>query len=238
MKKLFVTLSLVAGALAANAQDGMPVKGDYSLGIDATPFLTYFGGLLSNAGATAPTFNNPTNPMTITGKYFTADNRAVRMSLGLGATTSTVETVNAEDATKFDELKSNAFGLAVNAGYEYRRTKGKLVGVYGPSVGLGIQTQSTEFTDAVTTADNQNVKTTGGSTFNFNVGGFVGAEYFFTKNISVSGEFGLGLGLTDTSKTEVERPNVPTVTSIGKSSSFGVSINEVYNGNLGLNLYF
>lgn len=236
MKKLFVTLSLVAGAFFANAQDGMPVKGDYSLGIDATPFLTYVGGMLSNAGATAPNFTTGT-PFTITGKYFSADNRAWVGTLGLTTGNSSTNAPNAADNTKTDETKASNFGLNVGVGYEYRRTKGRLVGVYGPYANLGTSSASTEFSDGNTTDGDAGSKTSGGNTFSLGLGAFVGAEYFFTKNISISGRLGLGLAYTSTSEAKTEFKDARgTVLTAGKGSNF--TLGNTSASGLGLNLYF
>ena len=146
--------------------------------------------------------------------------------------------MNGADATKTDEVKTSGFGMAINAGIEYRRTKGKLVGYYGPQIALGINSQTIEKTDGVTTDGDASEKTTGGTAFGVKLGGFVGAEYFVAKNISVCGEFGLGVAVNTTSDTKVEYKDGRANATTPGDNSFGLSVGNAAAASLGLNLYF
>lgn len=234
MKKLFATLSIVAAAFAANAQEGMPVKGDYALGINATPFLTYMGGLFSNAGSTAPVFSSKDGGLTLSGKYFTADNKAMRAALTLGTFNTTTETPT---GTTTNTTKTSSYAVGINVGMEYRRMKGRVVGSYGPMIGFNVNNGAgnTEFTNG---ADGTlNTKTSGGNAFNLSLGGFVGVEYFFAKYISIGGELGLGLNYNTTSEKKKSFSNGnPEEVNPGKSSAFSIA-NTTTSG-VNLTFYF
>jgi hypothetical protein len=235
MKKLFVTISLVAaGMFAANAQDGLPVKGDYSIGVNATPFLDYVGGLLSNAGSVAPSFNsNSSNPnLGIRGRYFTADNKAVRVDFVFGQFSTKSDTATA-DPSKFDQTKTNSFTSGLSTGIEYKRFKGRVIASYGPQVSVGYTSggKTTEYTANTNTT----VETKGGNTFQIGAGGFIGVEYFFTKNISLGGEYGLGFNFTNISeKTKTDAGTTSTTDGVKNSFSFA---NTPTSG-LSLSIYF
>lgn len=224
-------MSLVAGALFANAQDGMPVKGDWALTVNASPFLNYVGNLFSGftgqntfTGLSSVT-TGPALANVVTGKYFTADNRAVRAGIGFNASTTSTTDI----ATPSTETKNSTNAFGINLGYEYRITKGKLVGMYGPQFGLGNSVTKTEKTGAT------NDKTQGGGTFMIGAGGFMGVEYFFTKNIAIGGEFGLNLNYSSTSKKEnVNNGNTTPAVGEGSSFSFGTTNTSA----LSLSLYF
>jgi hypothetical protein len=159
MKKFVLTIAVVFGVIViSNAQDlkskkGVPIlpeAGDYAIGIDAAPFLTYFGGFLSNAGATAPTWNyfNGTQK-TIMGKYYTDATTAYRAEIRLGvlgSTTkrnmvtdranSTTPTYPNMNAKKENTWKNSNTNIGLGVGMEKHRGKGLLQGYYGAGLGI------------------------------------------------------------------------------------------------------
>ena len=61
--------------LSKKGEPILPEAKDWALSVDASPFLTYTGKLLSNDGADAPAVNSLANyPLTIGGKYFISAN--------------------------------------------------------------------------------------------------------------------------------------------------------------------
>src|ERR1043165_7523672 len=93
MKKSVLVIALAFGVTGAFAQDltskkGEPIlpeAGDWSIGIDATPFLSYAKSFIgAGTGTTAPTWNFITNYQTISGKYMVDANTAYRGSLRIG----------------------------------------------------------------------------------------------------------------------------------------------------------
>ena len=124
----------------------LPKAGDFALGIDASPFLTYLGGFLSSSGRTSPDFNGVNQ--TIYGKYFIEDDRAIRARLSLNMYNRMNKSVVRNDeevinnplnanATVIDVRNVSRIGVELGAGYEFRRGKGRVQGFYGGEISLG-----------------------------------------------------------------------------------------------------
>ncbi len=154
MKKT-LAIALAFGVTSAFAQDltskkGEPIlpeAGDWSIGVDATPFLNFAGGMLSNAGASAPTWEHYGLNQTIVGKMFKDEKTAYRAILRIGyrktrekaevpefltsppaAPTSALAELPENKIDRFDEA-TRFIGLG--AGMEWRRGKTRLQGFYG-----------------------------------------------------------------------------------------------------------
>ncbi len=257
MKKTILTIAIAAGSIfAANAQQMMskkgtpilPAAGSWGLSIDATPFLNYAGNLANgNAGNVAPTFGSAIDPVTIRGRYFLADDAAVRVDFTLGISSTKQESPNAGDPTQTDELKTSGTAFGIGAGYEIRRGKGRLIASYGPQVFVrmdpfsgvdptfGPVTGKVEFDDA--TGDAGDYVAEGGNTFSFGLGGFIGAEYFFAPQMSIGGQFDLNLAMSSTSERTIKVGTADAVVDQGKSSAFGFGV-VAPAASLNLNLYF
>jgi hypothetical protein len=134
-----------------NGHTILPESGDWSIGIDASPFFNYAGNFFNNTSNNqAPTWNGYTdNPFMITGKYFTDDNTAYRANLAIfkSGLYQTNEVTRAEAlplAPQFftdpinkvvDTRKSTSEGMfVVGGGIEKRRGHGRLAGFYGGEV--------------------------------------------------------------------------------------------------------
>lgn len=152
MKKstLFIA-ALALGATTAFAQDLtskkgetiLPEAGDWAIGVDATPFLGYFGNMLNGNTNNAPFGWNYTNANgMITGKMFSSETSAYRAMLRIGfnsasATseimdaTATFPTFPALPTMKEDKMKSSSRFIGLGAGIEMRRGKTRLQGYYG-----------------------------------------------------------------------------------------------------------
>jgi hypothetical protein len=236
MKKITLMIAVVAMFFAANAQDeflskrGMailPEAGDYSIGINATPFLQYAGNVFNgNMGNAAPTFGwTAANPMEITGKYMVDANTAYRGIIRIGFTstkqkfysTQDGQTAAAYDAnvTVEDTYGNTQMNIGLGAGMEKRRGNGRLQGVYGAMAMLSFATDKDKYeygnayssTNMAPTRNNFNGNDLGGAwvidnkagtTIGFNAYAFVGAEYFIAPKLSISGEFMWGLGFAKT----------------------------------------
>ncbi len=268
MKKSTMIIALVLGVSSAFAQDltskkGEPIlpeAGDWALGIDASPFLRYAGGFLSNAGATAPTFDFLSDGAAIIGKKFIDEKTAYRVGLRIGFGSTTQKTkVAAIPATTpatyvDDAVKTSQTRIALTAGKEWRRGKTRLQGLYGAELGFSIGTDKTTNTygnaiSATNPVASRTTETKMGTSFGIGVRGFIGAEYFLFPKISIAGEFGWGLAFTSTGEgssttegwngTAVES----TTTNTGGSSSFGIDtdhLNSIFgtSGTIRLNLHF
>jgi hypothetical protein len=153
MKKSVLALAMAFGVTGAFAQDltskkgepYLPEAGDWSIGIDATPFLNYAGQFFSNAGASAPTWNHLNSNNTIVGKMYKDEKTAYRAIVRLGMTSKSWEAETAKPMpsttpaigfpTKSevvtDELKSTTSFIGLGGGIEMRRGKTRLQGYYG-----------------------------------------------------------------------------------------------------------
>lgn len=289
MKKFVLTFAIVFGIIVvSNAQDlkskeGVPIlpeAGDYAIGIDATPFLNYFGCFLSNAGGVSPTWDfTDLTTQTIKGKYYTDATTAYRAEIRLGFGSVTQKNMVADRSLttpptyptlapeKENKWKQGTTDIGLGVGLEKHRGKGRLSGYYGAGLGIFFNSSKDKFTygntltpsgtvvnvdpdDAFTGAFNTTTDTYGnaariterknGADITFNLGAFVGAEYFFLPKVSVGGEFGWGLGFVKAGKTETTTESIGgTTPAVGtqviegnKAGGFGFD-----TGNFGGTLY-
>ncbi|MDX1651696.1 MAG: hypothetical protein R3277_04335, partial [Brumimicrobium sp.] len=160
MKKSFIVLAALTLGASAYAQDDKvytPEAEDWSIGIDATPFLNYFGNFIGGNGLnTAPSWNFLTTNQTITGKYFTAADMAYRGSLRLGF--SSMSEVNLVDdrvvvddfpnapTTVENEMKTSMSNIGLSGGLEWRKGMGRLQGYYGGELGISLSSMKTTYT--------------------------------------------------------------------------------------------
>jgi len=156
MKKstvLVAALALTATSAFAqltnkNGEAYLPESGDYAIGIDAAPVLSYFGNALNGNTNNAPFGWQYTNVNTmITGKMFTSETTAYRVGLRIGfntasstqeipdASVTTAPTFPDLPATVEDKMKSSSRSIGLAGGMEWRRGKGRLQGYYG---GMGM----------------------------------------------------------------------------------------------------
>lgn len=175
-------------------------------------------------------------------------------------------------ATVIDELKSGGSAITIGGGIQKNRGKGRLRGIYGAEISIMLtsgkdtytygnafntttnnnQPTSTDWTQPITgggfnsaQVSSRPTETKNGSTFGFGLRGFIGAEYFFAPKMSVSAEYGWGLGLNSTGEGEstVEyydftSNSVKTSTSkTGKASSFGLDVDNS-GGAIVMHFYF
>lgn len=235
MKKstLFVA-ALALGMTTAFAQDltskkGEPIlpeAGDWAIGVDATPFLSYFGNMLNGTANQSPFGWNYTNSGNmITGKMFVSETMAYRGMLRIGFGSNTWTNPLVDDASTStpvgmteDELKSSYNFIGLGGGLEWRRGKGRLQGYYGGMLMFSIAggkdtysygnafsstntapTTTIDFmTGATAPSGTRTTEMKYGSTIAFGLRGFVGAEFFVLPKISVGGEFGWGVAFAKT----------------------------------------
>jgi hypothetical protein len=205
-----------------------PQAGDFAIGIVADPFLTYIGGLFSDAGATAPTFG--LEGQGIYGKYFLSNNRAIRarLMLDIYSTTNKQSVRDDEaysitpDATAIDTKKESITDAILLVGYEFRRGRGRVQGFWGGELGFGIERTNTSYTygnpmtlanQAPTSGFGVNpaarpLESKGGLTLAFGLGGFAGVEFFISRQVALGGEFTLFFNALSRSQDEVTTQSV------------------------------
>lgn len=171
MKKYYLAIATLVVSTVAMSQQrerilpALPEAGDYSVAIDATPFLNYFGQLLSNAGATAPTWNFLNANQTIVGKYMVDENTAYRgiLRIGFGSekqvakidqANGTAPTFPGTASMVEDKYKASSNFVGLGVGLEKRRGKGRLFGIYGADfmIWTAGEKQKYEYGNALSTA--------------------------------------------------------------------------------------
>jgi hypothetical protein len=304
MKKQIFSAIFALGVSTAFAQDlvskkgenYLPEEGDWAISVDATPFLYYFGNMLSSDGNIAPSFQF-INGSAITGKYFKDANTAYRVSIRLGMNSGSITSEVARDGatapafpnlgeTVEDVYRFSTGGVVIGVGLEKRRGNTRLQGFYGGQVMImtgggfsasydyGNEMTATNLTPTSTNfgnIDNFGDFSVGSNTnpavsiapyggrvteyrrkggIGFGVRGFIGAEYFFAPKISIGGELGWGIGLSNngTISATSETNNGTTIATIeiedkSKSSSFRVDT-DTFNfgmpvsGTISINFHF
>ncbi|MFC2103850.1 hypothetical protein ACFLS4_00670 [Bacteroidota bacterium] len=215
----------------------LPEKGDWAIGIDAVPFIDYIGNLaLITDENEAPEFAfTAQRPGQLFGKYYLEDNKALRIGLRLGMTSKTEKDGNPVNPDEVDELKESSFNIGLAVGIEnYKSINGRLRGFWGyeaainkiPYYGLnyyGVNTVNgkVEFKDAAN-GSNDYIEE-GGNTIEVSAKGLVGIEYFIAPKISLTGEFGIGLGYKNTSERKYDPDTGTSVIYDAGSSELSVS---------------
>lgn len=230
MKKILLLTLFVAGVFCLNAQEPvknqmynkkglaiLPEKGDWVIGVNAVPFLDYLGNLaLITDDNDAPEFAfTAQRPGQIFGKYYLEDNKALRLGLNLGITLKTTKDGNPTNPDEVDKFKENAFSIGLSVGIEnHRSIKGRLQGYWGYEAGFnkipysGLDYFGNAVSGKIVYDDAENnandYSETGGNTIEIYVKGIVGIEYYFAPKMSLSGEFGLGIGYANLSERTYE----------------------------------
>lgn len=216
----------------------LPEAGEWGLGVSANPFLNYTGNFFNgtNGGNTSPAFtyvSNPANTIGLFGKYMIDANTAYRVRFNVGVGTQIDKAViNKNEAAPDvnfpafteDFRKTSNQTILLAAGYEKRRGKSRVQGVYGGEVVLGYTgtKQTYEYGNAMSidfnapTTNNFGGNILGGSaaattsrvveqktgaTYYAGVRGFIGVEYFIGPRVSIGGEFGYSVAFRSASRT-------------------------------------
>jgi hypothetical protein len=245
MKKTLLTIALVSAVAFANAQDMMskkgtpilPEEGDWSLGISVNPFFDYFGNMFNGSfDNSSPSWDFANSNQAIFGRMVMADGKAYRGSVRLGFGSNSYGTGDTTSGNLKDSSVSSS-NIVLSLGIQQSRGKGRLQGYYGAEASILFGGgRSTDYTYNGTAANSAVASRSDGSTFGIGVRGFIGAEYFFAPKISLSGEFGWGIGFKSTGAGETETVG-GTKSETGDSSSFTIDTDNA-GGQIMLNFYF
>jgi hypothetical protein len=237
-----------------NGKDIMPVKGEWAVGIGVSmaSVTGWVGSMFGYTGynSVGQTYiNNPAfgSTTSIFGKYMVSDNNAIRMSISNGGSdfTNNFQTyddrANDPDSVVTDTYRSNNSSTYVSAGWEWRRGKSRLRGVYGAeailswsnnhehySYGNELSASNTTPTDAFSTWNNDFGRMTEaryGATFGAGVRGFVGVEYYIAPKICIGTEFGWRAMLSQTGKSKLSYEEYDAFIT-NEDGSFGAIRNE------------
>jgi hypothetical protein len=135
----------------------LPEQGDWSIGVDATPFLNYVGNFLSSGGNSAPTQQFLNAQQTIIGKYFVSDSRAYRAILRIGISSenwtssiaqwgATAPVYPALPVLVEDEYIEKSSFVGVGGGMEWRRGSTRLQGYYGGDLMISFSNSGRTYT--------------------------------------------------------------------------------------------
>jgi len=159
MKKIIVTIIIIFVVITAMfaqlttndssilvSKKGIPIlpqKGDFAIGTNASPFLSYLGNIFNNTTDNEFRFNNE---IRVVGRYFVSDNTAIRIILAMDNSRSITRSYVRDDANYLTDPRaltedsyklintSNLFDIALQKFRGY----GRLRGFYGISLGFGI----------------------------------------------------------------------------------------------------
>ncbi|HOS49683.1 MAG TPA: hypothetical protein PLG57_13650 [Bacteroidia bacterium] len=263
MKKILLLSLCLSLAGISNAQEVLtdkqghpilPKAGDYSLGFDAAPFITYFGNLFNHGSNNSPeALFTQQHPMTISGMYLKKDDLAYRGKIRVGFGTEKSDTMVQKNGstnpneTVANETKRNTSNITLGLGMQKWRGYGRLRAFYGGEILFGVGTDKTTYTYGnALSNENQDTRNTSykpGNTISFSLRGIIGVEYFFAPKVSFSAEYGWGPSVASKGQGELVREKwngggLETVTTnTGKSSKF-LFDNDNNGGSINLNFYF
>ena len=196
----------------------LPQAGNMALGFDATPFLDIF----SSSSNPFDGFNGVDNSIYWKYFVQDNRALRARLTLNMLNETWSGEieddaTNTADDATKIDTERLSQTAVTLGLGYEFRRGNGRVQGYYGAELSFGFQagktlyeygnkmTEDNTFPTTYNFGDNIIMENPGidllvratemkqGNKLSVGLGGFIGVEYFFAPQISIGGEFWLGV---------------------------------------------
>jgi hypothetical protein len=158
MKKILLFALLISSAFAAYAQPVskkgeayLPQEGDWAVGIDATPFLRYFGNFFSDADNPAPFADYTNDRLAITAKKFVREDFAYRAGLRFNIFTdnnrafSPEFSVDPTNTTVEDSYRRTFTNVVASFGIEKRKGNTRIQGFYGAEGFIGFGTESHRF---------------------------------------------------------------------------------------------
>jgi hypothetical protein len=123
-----------------NGVDIMPVAGEIGLGMNAVPAIDWLGNMFNGTIGNTISGNKFVDyfgSQNLYGKYMLTDDNAIRAQLRYGRQNIAVtnylfdEAVNQPDSLTSDLLTQRQTDFSIGVGYEFRRGKTRLRGIYG-----------------------------------------------------------------------------------------------------------
>jgi len=242
MKKILgITLGLLLSGVAISQNndqiqnkkgiDIMPVKGEYAIGLgfNALGYLgNMFSGTANNTYGNSLLRNSGLGGASIFGKYMLTDNKALRASFNNNGYDNTDkvnvynDNSNDPDSTVIDVRRRNYSYTQIGVGYEFRRGKTRLRGIYGgdflisytggqdwsytygnPIHKANMAPTTATFNGANWTNDAMRpTKINRSGTIGLGLRGFVGVEYYIAPKICIGTELGWTARWSDNSITK------------------------------------
>lgn len=215
MKKLILSLAMVAAGVAAYAQK--PAAGDMTL---ESQFSLNMGG---TNGFTTPEIRY---------RYFLNEGMAARVRLNISSNSNSRDIVNPGNKDETGTITNSNFGFNLGLGLEkHLGGTEKLSPYFGGELMFGFaganQTTGDGSSNGTSwTGKGDKYETSGGGTTTFGLAGVFGADYYFTNSIYIGGEMGWGFGYSSTAEQkDKSTPNgVTGVESTLSNASSGLSL--------------
>lgn len=228
---LFVSISLFHNVLAQK-----PIKGERSAEVN----------LNFQTGAAAISYDLPAE---LRFRYFLQDNVALRLRLGMNASSNKYAISNPQGTIISEVVSKTGFGFTFAPGIEkhFVGTK-KLSPFMGAQIAMSLSGgdrkdisnsgYANPSNNLVIEGDYYHSKS--GSKFALNLGGYMGADYYFAEHIYLGAEFGIGLfGMSKTSEGSERYVRLGDSELTGKTlSSSSSRLFGVYSGAVRLGFIF
>lgn len=228
---LFVSISLLSNLLAQK-----PIKGERSAEVN----------LNFQTGAAAISYDLPAE---LRFRYFLKDNVALRLRLGMNASSNKYAISNPQGTIISEVVSKTGFGFTFAPGIEkhFVGTK-KLSPFMGAQIAMSLSGgdrkdisnsgYANPSNNLVIEGDYYHSKS--GSKFALNLGGYMGADYYFAEHIYLGAEFGIGLfGMSKTSEGSERYVRLGDSELTGKTlSSSSSRLFGVYSGAVRLGFIF
>jgi hypothetical protein len=277
MKKLIYILVLLLFSVATFAQEtgdstlhnkkGFPIlpkKGDWAIGADASPYLSYLGNMLNNTSNNSLSLSENT----LYGRYYLSDKSALRIKLFVYNSSNIQRAyVSDDNATALnslsqaqveDEYKSSYSSNELDLAYIKFRGYGRLQGFYGVEAGFSwsrskykyeygneMTTSNTNPSSYYTSVSNNQriLESDGGLYKNINLGLVAGVEYYFAPKMCIGTEITLkgAMGWKSQGNSKYEKYNGTDIVETDQANSpayyTGSSLYSNYSDNFGGSLY-
>lgn len=148
---LLFTLSLVAQPISKKGELYLPEAGDWSVGVDAAPFLEYVGNFFSDSENESPSAQFANSAFAISGKYFVKEDKALRGRVRLNIFSDKNRAFSPEFSTEptnttvEDAYTRNFNNVNLAFGIEKRKGSTRIQGFYGAEATLGLGTEKHTF---------------------------------------------------------------------------------------------
>jgi hypothetical protein len=235
----------------------LPEKGEYSFGIDASPFVDFIGNL-ANGNSSTPKAQLLFD-QTFFGKYMITEQKAYRASLRLGFTNNVVNSketnlnIGADPNTEINNsTKTISSNIRLSLGIENRRGNSRLQGIWGFEPYLAIksgESKSFKYGNDISSFNKDTSRLTNsrvGNQFAIGIRGYVGAEFFIAPKLSIGFDLGYGpqfqyaSGDFSTHETYTLSTNEKTSkkTQVFNNQHTIKMDSDLFNSNFRVNLYF
>ncbi len=246
MKKIILTVAAVFALSFANAQDiksskgenYLPEAGDWAISFNADGVFDYVGNAFNGSADNSAPKVASVRDNCFVGKKFITDKTAYRIVANLGFGSNNIKSTDFVGAgvvpgttpvITFASYKASTINLTVGLGKEWRKGSTRLQGFYGADALVGFS--STKWTETNAVLPLVNRKFDAGTSVNFGVTGFIGAEYFLFPKMSIGAQYNYGLQIASQGASKLDSAEQSKSTS-------NVNLGNVTSTSMNLTLHF